>query len=492
MTDNKGDLARGVKWSFAERMTVQGIQLVLGFVLARLLSPGDYGVVGMITVFIAVSENIVDSGFSKALIRKMDRDETDYSTAFYFNAAVGLACYAVLCALSGPIADFFSTPALRGLVKVMGLTMLINSLGVVQTARLTVAVDFRSQAIASGAAALAAGAAGVGMAWAGMGVWALAWQAVAKSAINTGMLWLMAKWRPRGRFSASSFKALFGYGSKLLAASIVNTIHGQVASIAIGRFYTAAELGNYTRGQQIATIPSYQVTGVLQRVTFPILARLQGDSAALIGAYRKYVRTSSAGIMFMSVLLAALAGPIVDVLLGPKWEGAVAFMQVYAFSAMFDHINQINMNLLQINGRAGLFLRLEAVKKCISLALLGASVPLGVMGICASRVVYGQVAVLINTWSTGRIYGLGYREQSRDFMPYLALSLACCAPAYAMGAAGLPPLAAIVAGGALAVAAYAAALRWAGDSTYDEYVRPAAAKARAAAGRALRRWRREN
>lgn len=491
MADNKGDLARGVKWSFAERMAVQGIQLVLGFVLARLLSPGDYGVVGMVTVFIAVSENIVDSGFSKALIRKMDRDETDYSTAFYFNAAVGLACYGVLCALSGPIADFFSTPVLRGLVKAMGLTMLINSLGVVQTARLTVAVDFRSQAIASGAAALLSGAAGVGMAYAGMGVWALAWQAVAKSAIGTGILWWMAKWRPRGRFSVRSFKELFGYGSKLLAASIVNTIHGQVASIAIGRFYTAAELGNYTRGQQIATIPSYQVTGVLQRVTFPILARLQGDKAALMGAYRKYVRTSSAGIMFMSVLLAALAGPIVEVLLGPKWEGAVAFMQVYAFGAMFDHINQINMNLLQINGRAGLYLRLESVKKCISLALLCASIPLGVMGICASRVVYGQVAVLINTWSTGRLYGLGYREQSRDFMPYLGLALLSCAPAYAMGAAGLHPLAAISAGGALAAALYVGALRWRGDSVYGEYVRPAIEKA-AEGVRRIRAHRREN
>lgn len=480
MADNKGDLRRGVKWSFAERLTVQGIQLVLGFVLARLLSPGDYGVVGMITVFIAVSENIVDSGFSKALIRKTDRDETDYSTAFYFNAAVGLACYAGLCGLSGPISDFFSTPSLRGLVKVMGLTMLINSLGVVQTARLTVAVDFRRQAIASGTAALASGAGGVLMAWNGMGAWALAWQAVMKSAINTGLLWLMARWRPRGRFSVRSFKNLFGYGSKLLAASIVNTIHGQIATIAIGRFYTAADLGNYTRGQQIATIPSYQVTGVLQRVTFPILARLQDDREALIGAYRRYVRASSAGIMFLSVIVAALAGPIVDVLLGPKWDGAVAFMQVYAFSAMFDHINQINMNLLQINGRAGLFLRLEAVKKSISLALLVGAAPFGVMAICLSRVVYGQVAVLINTWSTGRLYGLGYREQSRDFMPYLGLSCLSCAPAFGMSLLGAPSLASIAIGGSAAVAAYVGLLRWRGDSAYTDYVAPALAKAMAA------------
>lgn len=475
-TDNRGDLRRGVKWSFAERMTVQAIQLILGFVLARLLSPGDYGIIGMITVFIAVSENIVDSGFSKALIRKLDRSETDYSTAFFFNAAVGLACYGLLCALSGPIADFFRTPVLRDIVKVMGLTMLINSLGVVQTARLTVAVDFRSQAIASGAAALISGVAGVAMAYWGMGVWALAWQAVVKAGINTIILWVVTRWRPSLTFSVSSFKELFGYGSKLLAAAIVNTVHGQIASIAIGRFYTAADLGNYTRGQQFATIPSYQVTGVLQRVTYPILARLQNDREALIGAYRKYVRTSSAGIIFLSVILAALAGPIVDIILGPKWEGAVVFMQLYAFAAMFDHINQINMNLLQINGRAGLYLRLEIVKKCISLAILCAAIPFGVMAICLSRVVYCQVAVFINTWSTGRIYGLGYREQSKDFMPYLGLSIVGCAPGYAMSLAGWNSFVVIALGGTIAVGVYAVGLWATGDPIFKEYAMPALRK----------------
>ncbi len=467
------DTARGVKWSLAERIATQGIQLVLGFVLARQLSPSDYGMVGMLAIFIAVSENIVDSGFSKALIRKKDRDETDYSTAFYFNVAVGLACYAALYASAGAIASFFGTPALEGLTRVLALTLLINSLGVVQTARLTVAVDFKSQAKASSAAALLSGVAGVGLAYSGFGVWALVWQSVTKALVNTIILWVAARWRPQLKFSSRSFKNLFGYGSKLLAASMINTIHGQLATMAIGKMYTAADLGNYTRGQQFATLPSYQVTGVLQRVTFPILARLQDDRAALVGAYRKYVKASSLGIMFLTMLMAALARPLVELLLTEKWAGSVVYLQVYAFAVMFDHINQINMNLLQINGRTGLFLKLEVVKKLISLAMLAAAAPFGVMAICLSRVAYGQVAVQINTWSTGRIYGLGYREQSRDFMPYLWISALCCAPAFALSeATAAPPVACLSIGGTVSAALYSMVLRYRKDDIYQGVIEP--------------------
>lgn len=469
----KEDTAHGVKWSLAERIATQGIQFALGFILARLLTPSDYGLVGMLAIFIAVSENIVDSGFSKALIRKKNRDETDFSTAFYFNVAVGLGCYAALYASAGAIAEFFGSPELRELTKVMALTLLINSLGVVQTARLTIAVDFKSQAKASASAALASGLLGVWLAYSGMGVWALAWQAVAKSVINTSILWYTAHWQPQLKFSFKSFNTLFGYGSKLLAASIINTIHGQLTTLVIGKWHTAAALGNYTRGQQFATLPSYQVTSVLQRVTFPILARLQDDRLALIGAYRKYVRGSSLGIMFMTMLLVSLAKPTVELLLTDKWAGAVAYLQVYAFAVMFDHINQINMNLLQINGRTGLFLRLEVTKKLISLAMLAASVPFGVMAICLSRVAYAQVAVLINTWSTGRIYGLGYRTQSRDFMPYLLISALCCAPAYALSEmATLPPIICIVAGGTVATALYATVLHITKDDIYESVITP--------------------
>lgn len=472
----RSEVAGGFKWSLVERVSVQVIQLVLGFVLARLLSPGDYGLVGMLAIFIAISENIIDSGFSKALIRKLDRSETDFATAFYFNVAVGLACYASLYASAGLIADFFGAPELKDLTRVMALTMLIGSLSVVQTAKMTIAVDFKSQAKASATAALISGLVGVGLAYSGFGVWALAWQAVTKAAINAAMLWAMARWKPQITFSLKSFRELFGYGSKLLAASIVNTIHGQLTTLVIGKYYTPADLGNYTRGQQFATIPNFQIVGVLQRVTFPLLARLQNDSEALVAAYRKYVRTSSMSIIFLTVALAALAKPIILLLLTEKWSGAIIFLQLYAFAVMFDHINQINMNLLQINGRTGLFLRIEAVKKAISLVLLVVSVPFGVLAVCLSRVAYCQVAVLINTWCTGRIYGLGYREQSRDFMPYLLMSLVACAPAFALSEMCDIWIVDIAAGGAASVALYAVILHLRKDPAYEEFVWPAIKK----------------
>ncbi len=468
----KEDTARGVKWSFVERVAVQGIQFVLGFILARLLTPSDYGIVGMMSIFIAVSENIIDSGFSKALIRKLDRTETDFSTAFYFNIVVGLVCYGALFAASPLIASFFNTPVLEDLAKVMALCLFVNSLSVVQVAKLTVAVDFKSQAKASAAAAFISGIVGVGLAYAGFGVWALAWQSVAKSVINTVVIWRVAGWRPSARFSWTSFRNLFGYGSKLLTASIINTIHGQLTTLAIGKWYTPADLGNYTRGQQFATLPNFQIVSVLQRVTFPILARLQDDRPALIGAYRKYIRTSSLAIMFLTVILAALARPVIILLLGDKWVGAIPFLQVFAFGIMFDHVNQINMNLLQISGRTDVFLRTEVIKKIISFGMLAAAIPFGVMAICVSRVLYAQVAVAINTNVTGRYYGLGYREQLADILPYLGISLICCAPAYAMTLLCDIWILDIMVGGIVAVALLLAILKMKGDSVYMEFIEP--------------------
>ncbi len=468
----KEDTARGVKWSLVERVAVQGIQFVLGFILARLLSPSDYGVVGMMAIFIAISENIVDSGFSKALIRKLDRTETDFSTAFYFNIAVGLVCYGILFAASPLIASFFNTPVLEDLAKVMALCLFVNSLSVVQVARLTIAVDFKSQAKASASAALISGLVGVGMAYAGWGVWALAWQSVAKSVINTAVIWVVARWRPRARFSWQSFRNLFGYGSKLLAASIINTIHGQLTTLAIGKFYTPADLGNYTRGQQFATLPNYQIVSVLQRVTFPILARLQNDRPALIGAYRKYIRTSSLAIMFLTLILVALARPVVILLLTEKWVGAVPYLQVFAFAIMFDHVNQINMNLLQISGRTDVYLRTEVIKKVISFAMLVAAIPFGVMAICLSRVLYCQVAVAINTNVTGRYYGLGYREQLADILPYLVMSAVSCAPAFLLSEMCDICILDIAVGGVAAVGLMIGILHIRRDSVYTEFIEP--------------------
>lgn len=468
----KEDTARGVKWSLVERVAVQGIQFVLGFILARLLSPSDYGVVGMMAVFIAISENIVDSGFSKALIRKLDRTETDFSTAFYFNIVVGLVCYGILFFASPAIASFFNTPVLEDLAKVMALCLFVNSLSVVQVARLTIAVDFKSQAKASASAALVSGFVGVGMAYAGWGVWALAWQSVAKSVINTVVIWVVARWRPRAHFSWQSFRNLFGYGSKLLAASIINTIHGQLTTLAIGKFYTPSDLGNYTRGQQFATLPNYQIVSVLQRVTFPILARLQDDRPALIGAYRKYIRTSSLAIMFLTLILVALARPVVMLLLTEKWVGAVPYLQVFAFAIMFDHVNQINMNLLQISGRTDVYLRTEVIKKVISFLMLVAAIPFGVMAICVSRVAYCQVAVAINTNVTGRYYGLGYREQLSDILPYLIMSALCCAPAFALSEFCDIWILDIAVGGLVAVISLVLTLHVRRDSVYVEFIEP--------------------
>lgn len=466
------DTVKGVKWSLVERLSTLGIQFVLGLVLARLLTPADYGLVGLLGIFFAISQSFIDSGFSNALIRKVDRTELDFSTAFYFNIAVGLACYGVLFLLAPCIASFFNAPVLCPILRVSAINLLIGSLTVVQVAKLTIEIDFKSQAKASVVASSVSGVFGIILAWHGYGVWALVAQGLASSVVYAVTIWWLARWHPMLAYSWTSFHNMFSYGSKLLASGLLHTLYSNMTTVVIGKFYTPGELGYYSRGESIANLPCRNFIGVLQRVTFPILARLQDDDDRLLAVYRKYIRITSLGIIFMMTLLAALAKPLVLLLLTDKWSEAIPFLQIFCFALMFDHICQLNLNLLQVKGRSDLFLRLEIVKKAVAFLILMASIPFGVLAICLSKVVYTQIAVFANTYYTGKLFGLGYFRQFADFCPYLVLSLLACLPAYLLAEfvdvcwVGLPL------GAVVASTLYGLMLRLRNDEAYGEFVRP--------------------
>ena len=246
----------GVLWSCVERFSVQGIQFVIMVIMARILLPSDYGMIGMLAIFIAIAQTLIDSGFSNALIQKKDRSEIDYSTVFYFNIVVGIILYFILFFSSPLIARFYNTPELTGLTRVLALNLFINSLAVVQRAILSIKIDFKTQAKASFSAAIISGIVGIVMAYTGFGVWSLAVQTVLNAFVNTVLLWIFSKWIPLKVFSFESFKKLFAFGSKLLASGLLDTIYRNIYTIVIGKKFASTDLGYFTRADQFAQFPS--------------------------------------------------------------------------------------------------------------------------------------------------------------------------------------------------------------------------------------------
>ena len=447
MGELKDKAISGVKWNAIGRFSTQGVNFVIGLILARLLSPSDYGVVGMVGIFFAIAQTFIDSGFGSALIRKNDCNDTDYSTAFYFNIVVGLVCCILLCVASPFIADFFNTPILKDLVKVMSLNMFIGSFAIVHSTKLTHSVDFKSQSIIKLITAIISGVCGVLMAYKGFGVWSLVYQQLIATGLRVVLLYVVTKWLPKLEFSKGSFKYLFNFGSKILAASLLHTIYANMTTMIIGKFYSAKDLGYYSRGESLATYPSTNITGILQSVTYPVLSKIQDDQGQLINA-------TSMVIFFGMFLLAALAKPLIITLLTAKWLDAVIYLQVFCFAYMFDHICALNLNILYVKGYSNLVLKLEIIKKTISISMIIVAIPFGVLAICIARALYTQIAVVINTYYTGKLFELGYVKQVKDFSKYLIYSIIAVIPAFLITLINVHNVVQLIAGCAFACLIY--------------------------------------
>lgn len=434
--DLRGKTRKGTLWSIIERFSVQGVAFIVLLIMARLLTPDDYGIVGMIAIFIEIGQSLVDSGFSQALIRKRDRSETDNSTVFYFNIVVGVLLYLILFFSAPFIAQFYNkpsvTPVLIPMIRLLGLSLVINSFVVVQRALFTINLDFKSQAKASLAAAVTSGIVGIGMAVAGFGVWSIAGQQLTNLTVNVIVLWIVSKWRPSLLYSWASFRYLFGFGSKLALAGVLETVYKNIYNFAIGKFYKTDQLGFYTRAQQFGNFLSMNVTGVIQRVTFPVLCTIQDDDLRLAALYRKFLRLSAFIIFPLMIGLAALADPLIIVLLKPKWAFAATLLQILCFSMMWYPIHAINLNLLQVKGRSDLFLYLEIAKKIVGVTTMFITIPMGLMAICVGQVINSLIALAINTHYTGKLIGVGLFTQLYDLLPTLLYSLIMGGAVYAL------------------------------------------------------------
>lgn len=414
---------RGVLWSAIERLAPQGIQFIVLLVVARILTPKDFGLVGMVTVFTSIAQTLIDSGFSQALIRKQNRTEVDNSTTFYFNIVIGFLLYGVFYIISPLVSRFYNEPSLCNIMRVVCVSMIFNSFAVVQRALYTATVNFKIQAKASTYAALGSGFVGVGFALTGYGVWSIVFQQLTNTGLNTLFLWLYSKWRPRCVFSWNAFKELFSFGGKILVSGLINTLYQNIYQLTIGKFYSASSLGNYTNARHFAELPSSNISRILQRVTYPILCVYQNDLQQLVKVYRKFIRVSCYIIFPLMVIIAGESKSIVLVFLGPQWSYCATLLTIICFEKMWYPIHHLNVNILQAMGRSDLTLKIEVYKKIMGVIILILTIPLGVEAMCYGSIASSLVSLYINTFYVGKLTGVCFSKQMRDVAPTFILSI---------------------------------------------------------------------
>lgn len=420
----KKKTAKGVVWTSLDQVANLGFGFIVGVILARILSPSDYGLLAMIAVFNSVAYAFLDSGFGNALIRKPDLTENDNSTAFYFNIVAGVVLYGIIWLIAPFVADFYDKPILSSLLRAEGVLLILSSFKIVQNTQLSRALNFKAKAIINVSSNVLSGVIGVIAAYRGFGVWALVIMHLSAGAISLILLWMISPWRPRGQWEKASFRYLWGYGSKLLASGLLDKIYSNIYPIIIGKLYSASDLGQYTRATHYAQLPSGTLTGVLQKVTFPVLSQIQEDTARLADSYRRMLRFTAFLVFPIMVGMASLAYPLVVTLVTDKWAQCVSYLQIICFSSMWYPVHAINLNLLQVKGRSDLFLRLEIIKKVIITIAIFFSVPFGIIGICVGSVCTSIICLAINTYYTGKLIHVGFFRQMRDLTPTLLNSLA--------------------------------------------------------------------
>ena len=423
MSSLKDKTVTGVIWSAVDRFSAQGIQFVFSILIARLLVPEDYGVVAMLGIFMAVSQTFIDSGFGAALIRKIDRTEEDYSTVFYFNIVVAILFYSALFFAAPAIANFYNTPLLESITKVVALNLIINSLSGIHNAKLSIAIDFKSRAKISIISTLLTGAVGLWMAYAGYGVWALVVQNLFSSAIRTVLLWVIVKWYPKLVFSWKSFKELFSFGSKLLASALLDTLYNNIYTLVIGKVFSSSTLGVYSKANALAQFPSSNITSVLQGVTFPVLSTIQNEDDRLADAYKRFLKIAAFVVFPLMIGLSAVADPFIRLVLTDKWGGAIYLLQIMCFCMMWYPIHAINLNILQVKGRSDYFLKLEIIKKIQGVIVLCITVPMGVVAMCYGSLISSIICLVWNTHYTKKLIGYGFFAQMKDLLPIIVHAL---------------------------------------------------------------------
>lgn len=419
----KQKTAKGLMWNTIHTFSMNGIQFLLMLFMARLLSPEDYGLIGLLAIFLSISTAFIECGFTYALIRKQDRTQKDLSTVFYFNIAMSVFCYVLIFLIAPFVADFYHKQILCDILRVLGLTLPISSLIGTTRTILNYTMQFKKQAIISVSETFVSGLIGLILALLGFGVWALVWQSLSLSILGVFLYFGLHPWRPTWEFSFQSLKEMFGYSSKLLMTRLLDAVYTNIYPIVIGKVFSPSILGHYTRAQHWSATLSSNFVITLQNVTFASLAKIQNDDERLREVYRKMIRTSAFIIFPLMVGLSAVSRPLIIFTIGEKWSLCADILQVICFMYAITPIHALNINLLQVKGRSDLSLKLSVLGKVFTIIILFVSIPFGIITMCYCGILSSIAMLVLNTHYTGKMFNIGFVKQLIDLFPTILLSV---------------------------------------------------------------------
>ena len=419
----KKQLVSGLLWNALEKFLLQGVTFFIGIILARLLSPSDFGLIGMLSVFLYIINAFVNSGLNSALVQKHNCSSLDYSTVFTVNLVIAITGAVILFFAAPSIANFYHEPLLTPITRVLGINVILSALNIVHRSQLTIKVDFKSLAKINVINTIVGGTVGIVMAYTGFGVWSLVGQSMASTLSGMILLPIYSKWKPSIRFSKQSFHQLFGYGSKLLVTSIYSVIINNISTLFIGRTYSSKDLGFYTKANQTPNTVSNFIYGILGTVTFPVMSEIKEDKERMLRLYKKALYTTAMLVFPMMMLFCVLSKSFIVVALTEKWLPCLTMMQLYCFARMFTPLSALNISVLNASGRSDLFMWMDLSKAPLILGALAITISISVEAIVWGSTVVTIICFFINSYLPGRLYGYGAFKQLYDWR-YIILSVA--------------------------------------------------------------------
>lgn len=427
-------------WRFLERCGAQLVQFLVSIVLARILMPKEYGTVALLTAFITILTVFIDSGLSNALIQKKDADDKDFSTVFYVNMLFCVIIYLLLFFAAPFIADVYSNPDMTAYIRVIGITLIIAGVKNVQTAYVSRHLIFKRFFFATLGGTIGAGVVGIIMAYNGFGVWALIAQSIFNNAVDTLILWLTVKWRPKKMFSFARFKGLFSYGWKLLVSSLIETVYNNIRTLVIGGKYSKKDLAFYDRGNQFPFVIVNNINTSIDSVLLPAMSNVQNDKAHVKAMTRRAIKTSTYLIAPLLMGLAFTATPLIRLVLTEKWLPAVFFIRIFCITYMFYPIHTANLNAIKAMGRSDMFLKLEIIKKILGVSVLLATFWISVEAMAYSLLFTTLASMIINAWPNRKLLNYSYLEQMKDIIPGILLAVFTGACVFPIEFIGLPDI----------------------------------------------------
>ena len=429
----KQKAATGLVWSFIDNFSKYGFQLIIGIILARLLTPSDFGLIAMITIFTSLSQALIDSGFSQALIQKKVCSSKDYSTVFYFNFFISTLLTAILFFCSPLIADFLNTPNLESIIKMLSIILIIDSLVIVQRTQLTKKINFKLQAKVSMIGNICSGLGAVLLAKNGYGVWSLVFKQIIYSTINTCLIWYWNKWWPKLIFSKKSLSNLFNFGSKLLYSRIISIVFENIHLLVIGKYFSVSQLGFFNQADRIKKLPSQNISSTIQRVTFPILVEIKDDLEILKLNYIKILRSVMFVTFILMLGLGAVSNSLIIALLGEKWAESIIYLQLLVFIGMLYPIHSLNLNLLKVQAASDKFLKLEVIKRILTIPIIFIGIYGGIKLMIIAMIIKSYIVFFFNSYWSGSYIEYSSFNQLKDIFPSFVIAFLMSIVVYFIG-----------------------------------------------------------